>query len=54
MTAPFRCDVNQPTPDISYKDDDIDPGLSYDYVVIRQDAGGEFLFQYGPQTVVAE
>lgn len=54
ISPPFTCNTGAPDPTaMSYTDSDIEPGMSYRYIVIRTDAQGEFQmnFSAGPIAV---
>ncbi len=49
ISPPFVC--SSPSQALMiYRDTDVEPGMSYTYTVVRQDAQGEFSLQFGPKT----
>jgi hypothetical protein len=51
ISPPFTCDGANTA--MSYRDNDIQSGLSYTYTVIRLGSMGEFSFRFGPASGVA-
>ncbi len=48
ISPPFVCATSTDTV-MSFRDTDVEPGMTYTYTVVRQDADGEFSMQFGPQ-----
>ncbi len=49
ISPPFVCNSTSQIL-MTYRDTDVEPGMSYTYTVVRQDATGEFSMQFGPKT----
>lgn len=49
ISPPFVCASAGQTL-MTYRDTDVEPGMTYTYTVVRQNADGEFSMQFGPDT----